>query len=238
MPRPRNKKSALSDRHENRIRRRVAARPQRRYYLVVTEDEKSSVFYLEALSARLSPGVIQTAPCLDVRGTGFNTKSLVNAVPGIKDRATLELRRKTGSAVISFDEIWVLFDKDSFPAPTFDNAIRSATAHKYNVAWSNECFELWYLLHFKDVSSPLDRKRIYKELSRLFGVSHYEGLKGDAGKRIHETMAGSPAVRVAITRAKRLEAEAAASGQPCSRRNPCTLVHKLVEPLLLFLPKT
>lgn len=232
------RKTAFSDLHVNRSRRRVATRPQRRYYLVVTEDEKSSVFYLEALSAKLSPGIVQTAPWLDVRGTGFNTRTLVNAVPNIRKRAMAELRRKTGSDIISFDEVWVLFDKDSFSASDFDNAICSATAHKYNVAWSNECFELWYLLHFKDVSSPLDRKRIYDELSHYLGVSHYETLKGDDGKCLHEKMAGSPAIRVAIDRAKRLEAEATASGHPCSRRNPCTLVYKLVEPLLQFLPET
>lgn len=223
--------------HAKRNRRRIASRPLRRYYLVVTEDEKSSVFYLESLAARLSPGVVQTAPWLDVRGTGFNTRTLVAAVPDITKRAVAELRRKTGSGIISFDEVWVLFDKDSFSASDFDNAICSATAHKYNVAWSNECFELWYLLHFKDVSAPLDRKRIYEELSRFFGIRHYEEMKGDAGKRIHETMASSPAIRLAIARAQRLEEEAAASGQPCSQRNPCTLVHKLVEPLLQFLPE-
>ena len=230
-------KNSFSDLHANRSRRQVSARPQRRYYLVVTEDEKSSVFYLEALSAKLSPGVMQAAPWLDVRGTGFNTQSLVNAVSAIKNRATAELRRKTGSGIISFDEVWVLFDKDSFSASAFDGAIQSATAHKYNVAWSNECFELWYLLHFKDVSSPLDRKRIYKELSHLLGVPHYETLKGDDGKRLHETMASSPKIHIAIARAKRLEAEATASGQPCSQQNPCTLVHKLVGPLLQLLQK-
>lgn len=222
--------------HAKRNRRRIASRPLRRYYLVVTEDEKSSVFYLEALAAKLSPGVVQTAPGLDVHGTGFNTQSLVDAVADIKKRALEELRRKTGSDVFSFDEVWVLFDKDSFSAQRFDNAIQSATARHYNVAWSNECFELWYLLHFKDVSAPLDRKRIYAELSRCLGVPHYENLKGDAGKHLHEKMASSPAIRIAIARAKRLEAEAAASGLPCSQQNPCTLVHKLVEPLLQFLP--
>lgn len=238
MSRPHTGKPTFSDLHANRNRRPVATRLQRQYYLVVTEDEKSSVFYLKALAAKLSPGVMQTAPWLDVRGTGFNTQSLIDAISYIRDRATVELRRKTGSGMISFDEIWVLFDKDSFSAPKFDNAIKSAIAKKYNVAWSNECFELWYLLHFKEVSTPLDRKRIYKELSNLLGVSHYETLKGDDGKRLHESMAGSSAIHIAIARAKRLETEASASGQPCSRQNPCTLVHRLVEHLLQFLPKT
>jgi len=42
-----------------------------------------------------------------------------------------------------------VFDRDSFPANSFNNAIAHAEAYGLQVAHSNQAFEYWLLLHFE-----------------------------------------------------------------------------------------
>jgi hypothetical protein len=49
-----------------------------------------------------------------------------------------------------FDQTWVVFDKDDFPPDHFDKAIHMARASGFGVAYSNQAFEYWLLLHFED----------------------------------------------------------------------------------------
>jgi len=68
-----------------------------------------------------------------------------------------------------YDAVWCVFDFDSFPQ--FDAAIKRAenlAAQKkpFHVAWSNECFELWYLLHFEYLQSSLNRSAYIGKLTQ------------------------------------------------------------------------
>lgn len=107
-------------------------------------------------------------------GTGRNSKGVVEkAVEG--KAASLN---QYGKAV---DEVWAVFDKDDLDvenknAERFEEAFRIAEANDIKVAYSNECFELWLLLHYMDVDAdmPLHRhsnketgeKGIYELLER------------------------------------------------------------------------
>ena len=55
----------------------------------------------------------------------------------------------------TFDEVWCVFDMDVQNSDkdfaNFDNSIDRAKSLGYNVAYSNDCFELWLLLHYKDI---------------------------------------------------------------------------------------
>jgi hypothetical protein len=55
-----------------------------------------------------------------------------------------------------FDEIWVVFDRDDVAG--VENAIQMARDNDFNVAFSNPCFELWYLLHFRDQTAHLNQQ--------------------------------------------------------------------------------
>ncbi|MCU0345570.1 MAG: RloB family protein [Saprospiraceae bacterium] len=48
------------------------------------------------------------------------------------------------------DQVWVVFDKDDFSANDFNNAISMAEGLKYGLAYSNQAFEYWLILHFED----------------------------------------------------------------------------------------
>lgn len=70
-------------------------------------------------------------------GLGFNTISLVNGA--------IELSQHS-----KYEQVWFVFDKDDFAEDHFNNSIQRAVANNLNVAYSNQAFEYWLILHFDD----------------------------------------------------------------------------------------
>jgi hypothetical protein len=60
----------------------------------------------------------------------------------------------------TIDRLWVVFDRDSFSPNDFNNAVHRCQNVKpvIGCAWSNEAFELWYLLHFHYYNNGMSRK--------------------------------------------------------------------------------
>lgn len=192
--------------------------PERQRFLIVCEGEKTEPYYFEALKATLKRGVVE----VKVLGVGTNTLNLV-------ERAVQEKSRVGTTGEARFDQVWVVFDRDDFPAPDFDNAIKKASANGVRCAWSNQAFELWYVLHFDDRSNRMQREDYQQCLSRHLKTEY---LKSDA-KMYHRLQAlGSQAK--AIERAAALETRRGETGSPPSKANPCTLVYQLVEELAQF----
>ncbi len=108
--------------------------PLQKTMLVVCEGKNTEVDYFDKFHI---PG-ITIVPV----GTGLSTTALVQKVESIK---THELKRKK---LKKFDEIWVVFDKDD--NKDFEEAIQLAVSLKYKVAYSNQAFEYWFILHFDD----------------------------------------------------------------------------------------
>ena len=73
-----------------------------------------------------------------------------------------------------YERFWLVYDKDDFPYDNFDNTQFSAEKRKgskIRVAWSNECIELWFLLHFQEYVSNNGREQYIKKLNEYFGYS-------------------------------------------------------------------
>lgn len=83
----------------------------------------------------------------------------------------IEWRRqliKKGYYDIELDETWVVFDRDRNDERLNDEenyvkAIKYAEANKIKVAYSNDAFQLWIVLHFQDIGSEMS----VKELDRI-----------------------------------------------------------------------
>lgn len=132
-------------------KRKVGGTPKREYYLIVCEGEKTEPNYFISLRKKLPRGVVDY---IQIEGEGKNTLSLVEEVSEIRD---LKEKAMNGR---KFDHTWAVFDRDSFPEANFDNAINMGEKQKrkINCAWSNEAFELWYLLHLEFVNAPMTRE--------------------------------------------------------------------------------
>lgn len=150
--------------------------PKRRPYprmLIVCEGSKTEVNYFEEIrqekrlpnvNLRIIPSPLGTEPQQIVEG------------------AEAEFLKSKG-----FEKVYVVFDRDQHL--TYANAIAMAEARneklrndeKKSVAFeaivSVPCFELWLLLHFADITGPLNR---YDALARL--RHHLVGYqKGNSG---------------------------------------------------------
>ena len=75
----------------------------------------------------------------------------------------------------TFDDIWCVFDKDDHAR--LQQALKQAKDNNFQVAFSNPCFELWYLLHFQDQAAYLTTHDAVSALRTH--ILHYK--KGRAG---------------------------------------------------------
>ncbi|MBI2463343.1 RloB domain-containing protein [Candidatus Peregrinibacteria bacterium] len=123
------------------------------------------------------------------------------------------------------DQIWLVFDVDNYWSDNenkFRDALKLAEENGLNVAWSNECFEFWFLCHFGFYNSAIPRTDYHKKLAKKFkdeDLGKYEkNMKG-----IFEPLI--PLQSTAIANAKRLYRRGAVGN------NPSTAVHLLVEEL-------
>ena len=67
------------------------------------------------------------------------------------------------------DQIWCMFDRDEHP--NFAQAIDLAEKHGIKLAISNPCLELWFILHFEDQTSYLERYAAQRRAEELLGSS-------------------------------------------------------------------
>ncbi len=151
-----------SERKETK--RRQDVRTKRRFYLIVCEGIKTEPNYFKGLKQNLLPGVVDLVD-LEVEGTGHNTLTVID--DALKAKKRLE---KIGRTI---DEVWAVFDCDSFPKQKFNNAIFKGNQTGVQCAWTNEAFELWYLLHFCFFQNGMSRDDykglIERELSQKLG---------------------------------------------------------------------
>ncbi|MCR5773399.1 MAG: RloB family protein [Butyrivibrio sp.] len=142
---------------------------------------------------------------------------------------------------ITKGQIWCVYDKDSFPAERFNGVLERAEALnsqneevKYHVAWSNECIELWFLLHFSYYTSNNYRTEYIEFLNNKF----YELGLGKYAKNMENIFDilienGNP--KLAIRYAKRIIKEH--QGMTPAMIAPGTKVYELVEELAKYLPE-
>jgi hypothetical protein len=126
----------------------------------------------------------------------------------------------------SFDHIWVVFDRDSFQADDFDNAIHKAQAAEIECAWSNEAFELWFILHFEFRNTGMSRDEYKGKLSQLLDRTYVKNSED-----MYLTLSRIGNQTQAIAWAKTLSNNFSERTIPPSRSNPCTTVYLLVEKL-------
>ena len=189
----------------------------RKWFLIVCEGEKTEPNYFRSFP--VDTKVIK----LDIKGEGKNTKSLVEKA--------IELKKDTESD--EKDRFWCVFDRDKNhknpnDSQNFNSAITLAKTNGIKVAYSNDAFELWYLLHFHYYNTAISRQDYQNMLTKLL---EHEYKKNS--ETIYEELKDKQ--QDAIKRAKLL-LEKYDRPNPESD-NPSTTVHLLVEELNSFIPK-
>jgi hypothetical protein len=207
-------------------KRKTNVRNKRLYYLIVCEGEATEPNYFEGFKQDLPKGVL-SAYQIDIEGTGLNTQTLIDKA--LRLRTLYE--KETGRPI---DKLWIVFDKDSFSANDFNTSILRCENNKPHIfhAWSNEAFELWYLLHFHLYQNAISRSQyqdlIEQNLKKFVG-SHYRYQKNSS--EIYYLLKEHGSIEAAIRNAKVLESTHNGK-KDYANHNPCTTVYKLIEELL------
>lgn len=91
--------------------------------------------------------------------------------------AIKQINSKTNKTV--FEKKYVVYDKDDEDKQSILEAISLANKNDIITLYSNECFEYWILLHFKNKNGHLSRKKLYEELEKELDIPDYKSLKGE-----------------------------------------------------------
>jgi RloB-like protein len=187
--------------------RKVDTKEVRQRFLIVCEGEKTEPNYFR--SFRVPKNVAE----IDVKGVGENPSKLVNSAKGLKEQE-------------DYDQVWCVFDRDSWTPEDFNNAIKNAENQGFKVAYSNEAFELWYVLHFEFLNTGIPRSDYLQKLSLLLNQRYQKNSE----KIYDELFDKQPtAIKNAINLLNQYDPHIPA------RDNPSTTVHLLVQELNRFI---
>ncbi len=149
-------KKQKKDHRKSNLSRQTGVRVIKQSFLIVCEGENTEPDYFKAFR--------MTAATIKAVGQGMNTLSLVNKAISIRET---EKAKKH-----SFDQCWVVFDKDDYPNNDFNQAILLAKSNGFRVAYSNQAFEYWFLLHFNRYMGAIHRNQYPDMLSKLIEMPY------------------------------------------------------------------
>ena len=193
------------------------------YHLIVTEGTDTEPQYFEAIRDIINRQYRDKIH-LDIHGEGDNTLSLFEKAVN-----------RAESNANGYKHVWVVYDTDDFPADyinrTNEACINLSTEEtEYHAVWSNQCIELWFLLHFSFFQSDIHRKDYWPKLTewlKSIGQGEYEKGRDDMFDVLW------PFMDFAIANAERLDELNA--GLPPASSAPGTKVHELIKVLRPYL---
>ena len=137
-----------ADRSSGAVQRRSGQRSPSSRLLIVCGASGTEPDYVRGLNGHLRNRAVR----VDVLEKGRAPAQVVEY--GIKRAAVAE------TTAIGYDQLWCVLDVDEYT--DHDKAVRLAKSCRViptHVVISNPCFELWLLLHFKDVRRALASSR-------------------------------------------------------------------------------
>lgn len=188
--------------------RKVNTREVRTRFLIVCEGKKTEPNYFR--SFRVNRDVVE----IDIKpGLGQQPSQLIKIAENENIKG-------------DYDQVWCVFDRDNWTANDFNNAIISAQTKDVNVAYSNEAFELWYVLHFEFLHAGINRKDYEQKLDVALKKKYKKN-----SETIYDELLDKQ--DTAIKNATKLLSQY----QPPSpdKDNPSTTVHVLVQELNKFI---
>lgn len=167
--------------------------------------------------------------------------AIVKPVPlGCSKSVLVECASEMAKSEI-YDEIWCVFDMDYKPDENgchedFNNAIKIATSLGFKCAYSNDAFELWFILHYLYIDQEQLRTFFYKKLSSYFSLNYEKDGKALAfSSKIYSILEkdNKASQKKATSNAKKLwESQ---KHKSYHLQNPVTTVFHLVEALNIHL---
>ena len=199
---PMAKRSANSKGYSDR---KLNTREVKERFLIVCEGTETEPSYFRSFRV---PRVV-----ISIEGLGKNPTQVVeHAITRAKEE--------------EFDQVWCVFDRDSFLVSDISKAFALAQKNDIQIAYSNEAFELWYILHYEFLNTAIPRSDHSKKLSNLIGKPY--------AKNSHDMYDDLLSLQpIAIRNADRLLQEYPKPNPVTD--NPSTTIHQLVKELNRFI---
>ncbi len=218
MPRRQGAECFVSNkkaRKQAKINRTQNTRPERETVIIACEDSLSAPLYFCAIFDDLRKNHAIAASSLIV--AKHQHTDPCGVLQDLLDHPNYQ----------DFDHPWIVIDRDEertnsggHTLDNFNQAIAGAKSKKIKVAYSNPCFEIWYLLHFEYRNTAIDRDKLVKQLGHDYHYKKNELLiltqeqKNTAIKNAQRLMESWKGIQVTT--------------KPATD-NPSTTVHNLVE---------
>lgn len=212
---------------QEKDKRPVRWRKYPHLFLIVCEDKKTEPYYFGKFISQFPEHTVF------LRAVGTGRSSI-----GVVEQSLVEKNKLNEESNKIVDEVWVVFDKDDSEKSAgnlerFKNAFKKAGELNHKVAYSNEVFELWLLLHLMEVSSevPIQRTDIYQRLNdAVKSSSLYTDFEYRHGNTdIVDVILNIGDENAAIIRSQSLLKQM--GDRPPIDANPSTTVHILVRRL-------
>jgi hypothetical protein len=189
------------------------------YFLIVCEGEKTEPNYFKSFPKKVGKFIYD----IEYDGGGISTLKVVEKAIELKNNSKQK-----------YDRVWAVFDRDSFKSNSFNSAILKANANGISCAWSNQAFELWYLLHFHNRITAMDRKEYQKAIENAVNEKLNNKKKpfqyAKNSPNMFDILNRFGSQELAIRWAKDLDKKI--DGENFADYNPNTHVYKLVEELI------
>lgn len=182
--------------------RKINSKKTKKKILIVCEGARTEPSYFKSF---------RVLKKCEIVGSGSNTVSVV--------KHALKMMEKE-----DYLEVWCVFDRDSFPKARVKQALQLARQNNIKLAFSNESFELWYVLHFEYMDTKITRDDYCNKLSISLGRK-YQKNSSAMYKAVLDNQ------QLAIDRAKKLEAKMLPLNACEVNSYPYTTVYRLVERL-------
>jgi hypothetical protein len=164
------KPSKRSDPKWMKPRRDRAILVQPDHHLIVTEGKKTEPNYFNGLKRHIESiekGRYRGKIAIEIMGAGRNDLSLLQFAEGVVRSSFHPIRH-----------VWLVYDRDDVPPDRFDNTCHRCNSLSgkditYHALWSNQCVELWYLLHYCLMDSDIHREGYFPRLSAFLNAEGY-----------------------------------------------------------------
>lgn len=197
---------------------------QPEYHLIVSEGTCTEPAYFQSIKNIINEQYREKIQ-LHIHGEGDNTLNLF-------ERA----RQLVPQNPNGYRHVWIVYDVDDFPADRVDQVVTlcqqySTEETEYHPIWSNQCVEVWFLLHFCYLQADIPREEYSSKLSEWLTNLGYGGYQKNRNDMYHILR---PYMDTAIRNAKKLEE--LHKGYAPSQAAPGTKMYELLEKLKPYLP--
>ena len=193
------------------------------YQLIVTEGIKTEPKYFKAIRDEINRE-FKDRISLDIEGIGDSTVNLFYRAKGIVEKS------RNG-----YKHVWIVYDTDDFPPEHINQTVElckseSKQETEYHAIWSNQCIELWFLLHFAYYQSDIHRSEYWPKLTEYLMQMHAGAYKKNRDD-MYEFL--KPNIDQAIRNAKKLAK--VNTGKTPALSAPGTMVYEIIEKLKPYL---